>query len=691
MYRHFRQMMDNSCTVCRINHPYNSEGLCTGGVKRSANSPTLGVVAVCKEHRKQTAYCGVCLREAPRGELEEDYSQGGLVGCAENEDDETWPGVETTCRSCRNEAFWRRVSIRPEWRDAIDSQKWPSLDWETKQSVESFVDMGEGSIRDVLQVGEEKHWLRTYTKLGDMLQQALAASRYASRAEAGEAYGTDEELSDDDLEDPEMLSLTEDAGGIRELALNDWARNRILDGHWISPADEWYNHTNHGRVRLALARHPCPWNRCAIYEGALEDGQGDAAQELEHPRPKTHLAPHPPSYGLCEQTYRAFQRQMREILLPPLRNIVRKIVIECAAEGTDPAIRTVRMTTEDVVRELRDESTWYNGIDWLERRTNARLEEERRRAKDEDDSSSSSHSGGSHTTSPVLSTTTLQTTPSPPPSVKDDELAVSSPLAGVPPPMSPVMKMKAPELLRPIPYVPVTTEHMPHYSVEAFTFAWREACAPLYQCQCSICERAMMNVNGAAVPTQAQLAAAQVQQPPKQLPVEIQIQEAPVAAEEEEDDFDESEFEGESERGDDAFISIPESPAPTPAYQVTSRKRPSSDLDAESDALSLSTDADQYERSERSRSPPKRVRREGSCEHVFSPSATAIPPPSSSPIRQRKRSSEELDDEGTVLTPSSGKRIRADFVKRCPRLDSPQATPTATREKTALVVETQSN
>lgn len=355
--------------------------------------------------------------------------------------------------------------MRPEWRAAVDSRRWSLVDWETRQSVESFIDMGEGTIREVLQVAEEKYWLRTYTKMGDMLQQAIAASRYAARAEAGEAYGSDEELSEDDLEDPEMLSLTEDAGGIRELALNDWARNRILDGHWISPADEWYNHTNNGRPRLAAAQHPCPWNRHSIYEGALDDGQGDEAQELEHPRPKTHTIPHAPSYSLCEQTYRAFQRQMREILLPPMRNIVRKLVMECAADGTDPAIKAVRMSNEDVLRELRDEWTWYNGIDWVERRANARLEEERRRAKDEDDSSSSSRSDGSHTTSPVLSTTTLQTTPSPPPSGKEDELVISSPLVGAPSPISPILKV--PELLRPIPYVPVTAVHMPSYSSEA--------------------------------------------------------------------------------------------------------------------------------------------------------------------------------------------------------------------------------
>ncbi|RDX43719.1 hypothetical protein OH76DRAFT_1487641 [Lentinus brumalis] len=701
MYRHYRSMLDVSCAVCRVNYPYHAEGLCAGSAKRTVNTPTLGVISLCKEHRKTAAFCGVCLREAPRTEFEDDYSQGPGLACAENEDEETWPGVDATCRACRSEVFWRRVNLRREWQEAVDGRRWATVDWETKQSVESFIDMGEGSIRDVLQIAEDKHWLRKFTKLGDMLQQALAASRYASRAEAGEAYASDEELSDEDMDDPEMLGLTEDAGGIKELALNDWARNRILDGHWITPADEYFGYTNQGRPRLAPAVHPCPWNRRSVYEGALDDGQGDEAQELQHPRPKT-LVPHPPSFGLCEQTYRVFQRQLREILLPPMRNLVRKLVMESAADGTDPAIRAVRMTLEDVLCELRDESTWYNGIDWLERRANTRLEAERRHAKDDDSSSSSSSSSsrsdGSHTTSPVLSTTTLQTTPSPPPSGKDDEIPVSSPLVGAPGPTSPVMK--APELLRPIPYVPITTKHLPQHSVEALVTVWREACAPLYQCQCSICERAMLNANMASgtVPTQAQLAVPQVQPQPQVPQVQIKIQEAPIRIDdgevEEDDDLDESEEEsedGESERGDDTPISIPESPAP--AFQVTPRKRPSSDLDAEaeSDAFSFSTsttdaDADQSERSERSRTPPKRMRREGSFDQSqASPVATA-PPPSSSPLRQRKRSSEELEDDSGV-SPIAGKRPRAEAFDRPPpsTLASTHATPVASPGKTAVV------
>ncbi|PIL32918.1 hypothetical protein GSI_05036 [Ganoderma sinense ZZ0214-1] len=383
-----------------------------------------------------------------------------------------------------------------------------------------------------------------------------------------------------------------------------------------------------------------------------------------------------------------------------MRNLVRKFVMEATFDGSDAAMRAHNTTIEEIVNELRDESVWYNGVDWFEVRQNrlALEEEERRRIheqekeRDEDDSSSSSRSGGSHTTSPVLSTTTLQTTPSPPPVNKDDDAAaVVSPISGVPP-AAPLHfshlhspSLRPSELLRPIPYVPIMTEHMPHYSREALSVVWKEACAPLWQCQCSICERAMMNANMAAsetVPTQAQLAVQGQQQPPstQQQPLgEIRIQEAPSQPlAEEEDDLDESEDESdsldcESERGEVDEVSF--AVAPIPAYHPTSRKRPSSDLepDAESDSFSLTT-TDPSDLSDRSRTPPKRMKREGSYDHsaslplspsVASTTSASVPPPSSSPLsqRQRKRSSEELEVEES---PISGKRMRGEGEPRTP-------------------------
>lgn len=201
----------------------------------------------------------------------------------------------------------------------------------------------------------------------------------------------------------------------------------------------------------------------------------------------------------------------------------------------------------------------------------------------------------------------------------------------------------------------------------------------------------MLNANVSpteTVPTQAQLAAqAQQQQPPPSNPqrpfAEIHIQEAPAQRqeeEEEEEDLDESEDESdsldcESERGEVDEVSF--AVAPVPAYHPPSRKRPSSDLepDTESDSFSLTTTTDPSDRSDHSRTPPKRMKREGSYDHSaslpLSPSVTSttsasVPPPSSSPLsqRQRKRSSEEL--EGDDQPPVSGKRMRGNEESRTP-------------------------
>ncbi|KAI0785881.1 hypothetical protein C8Q75DRAFT_315072 [Abortiporus biennis] len=478
-FRHFRNLLGCSCVVCRINHPYSNQGL--AAAKRTVHTPYLGLINTCKDHRKNT-FCGACLKESPHHEQDPEYHAVCIV---ENEDEETWPGVEATCRYCRQEWLWKRCDRTVMDREAIGGPRFKVDDWEVRQSIEAFIELGEGTVTDVIVLAREKNWLRKCTKLPELLSQALAASRFSTRAEAGDAtYGTGEEELSDEEEDAELLSLTEDAGGVRDISILDWARNRILDGHWISPADMWYGHYIPGKPWIVPARHPCPWNRGATYSGALEDGETAAeanGEELEHPRPKTVKMEVPPSYQLCEQTYRAFQKTMRDILLPAMTNIVRRIVIESSADGVDPTMRASKMTLEDVAEELRDEAVWFNGIDWLERRANkAREDQEKehsraRNVSEEDDSSSSSRSDGSHTTSPVLSTTTLQTTPSPPPSgdtsSKDDEsISVGSPMAVsvpvIPIPVSPVLK--SPQLLHPIPYIPVTVSHLPFYSAEAF-------------------------------------------------------------------------------------------------------------------------------------------------------------------------------------------------------------------------------
>jgi hypothetical protein len=474
-YRHFRNIINCTCYVCRINHSYTTAGL-GQAVKRAITTPFLPIVPVCKEHRKHT-FCGVCLREAPSLESENDHN---AVCCAENEDAETWPDVDATCRSCRQEWLWQRVACNPHDREAVGGRKWESPDWETRQIIDAFIETGDGTINEVIQLARDKHWFRKFTKLPDMLSQAVAASRYANREESGFGYGSSEDGSvleeEDDEDDYELMGLTEDASNVRGLAISDWARNRILDGHWYSPADQYFGFTVNSLPTVVRAEHPCPWTRDSAALDAEVDGESDRELEFRHPTPMTICGEIPPSFTLCEQSYNAYQRQMQKILLPAMKNVVRKLIIECTADGIDPTLRASRMAVEDVASELRDEGVWYNGIDWLERRRNGRTNVEARgrpsskkEPKDDgDNSSSSSKSDDSHTTSPVLSTSTLQTTPSPPPSEAkgEKETLPAPPPPSVPIPVSPVLA--SPVLIHPIPFIPVTMNHLPKYSIESF-------------------------------------------------------------------------------------------------------------------------------------------------------------------------------------------------------------------------------
>jgi hypothetical protein len=447
-YRRWMRIATSSCAVCRINNPQSPMGLMNADLdNKPALTTHLGDVPLCRHHHEApiTAYCTVCLSTNERW------------GIFENDDTEPWAPQTAlaTCRNCRHEAIWSKV--KDDWMAraalGIEDGLWTEdgVDWETLQAIEAFLDVGEGTVRDVICIGLEKYWLRKNTRMTDMLSQAIAASRYAQAA--NDDPDEDEEY---DYDNAELLGMTEESGGVRELAMGDWARTRIMDGLWLSPADTWYKYSVPGQPTTPRAVHPCPW------------AMDDADPEAEHPAKAVVSMAIPPTFGLCEQVLQAHVRQLRIILMPPMRNLVRKIVIESSAERVDPAIRASKMDMETILRYLREEEgIWYNGVDWLERKANdehrRRLEEER----SDELSIRSSKSDGSHsgsTTSPVLSTSTLRTTPSPSPT---NEKVDTTQVPQVPIPVSPVLKV--PELLHNIPYVPITSAGFPQYTMQAFT------------------------------------------------------------------------------------------------------------------------------------------------------------------------------------------------------------------------------
>ncbi|KAK7001191.1 hypothetical protein R3P38DRAFT_3050266 [Favolaschia claudopus] len=389
----------------------------------------------------------------------------------------------------------------------VDMPGYFSPQEDMKVLVSAYVECGEGTIERVLGAAKERGWLRANTRWGDLRKQALASRKlgdadasafddtahtknersagfregaltsrmarssvdairdvpyandaaactaYASTTIPDECYDEDSSESDDDPlgnEEDESLDMA-----VKEMALTDWARARVLDGAWAAPAD--VHHRMKDGVRLADADpyvpavHPVHWSVCsdpsapccapsAATEGSVRAigtvGWIDAASQC-HPGPPTQP---PPTQCLAEKANNAFVKQMRSILLPVFSNVVRRLVIDYAIDPVEvqaslltgaanssnppqhitqvqgrkplpPAICAARMTIAEVVQQLREEvGLWFDG----------------------------------------------------------------------------------PQLLREIPHVPQSIDHLSQNSKEVLIIIWREACTPLYQCRCSICERATL-------------------------------------------------------------------------------------------------------------------------------------------------------------------------------------------------------
>ena len=79
------------------------------------------------------------------------------------------------------------------------------------------------------------------------------------------------------------------------------------------------------------------------------------------------------SFTLCEEAYRVYQKEIHTVLLPGMKNLVRRIILECAlvtqcsdsSVVVDPAVMASKMSLEDIVRELREcEGIWWDSWDW---------------------------------------------------------------------------------------------------------------------------------------------------------------------------------------------------------------------------------------------------------------------------------------------------------------------------------------
>jgi hypothetical protein len=416
--------------------------------RREVWVPALDRILVCKPHRR-ASFCGVCLRDAvsvdPRL-LNDDVPDIGLY---QNEDFRAFPYIQTTCRRCRAAELWRVMSACQADREAVGggpTHDWTAADLETRQAIELYIDTAEGTLADVVAIAREKYWLLKYTRIADFLDEAVAAHRLSERMDNPDVYGAarhiEDEVADDlDAEDFEDLMMPEHLAQARELAIHDWARTRVLDGHWITPADDWHDI----KGQHTRSEHPAPWTL------AFEDASGAVDQ---HPSTSIARVPRAPTYTLADNLHRVFVHVLRKALAPALFNIVKRISLT----APDPALYAARMEVYDVLHELRQPYAWSKTLDV---HSLPPLPPPRRHVyKDKDDASSTgSHGSEAETTSPVLTASTLQTTPSPPPHKIEATDPLDEPPSPAesdgPPPPDPT------NMVHPIPYMPVSLARMP--------------------------------------------------------------------------------------------------------------------------------------------------------------------------------------------------------------------------------------
>ncbi|KZV69781.1 hypothetical protein PENSPDRAFT_652058 [Peniophora sp. CONT] len=585
-YKYFKRAYLLSCAVCRINRPHGLTGIdLPTAARRQGWCTALGALPLCRDHRRAT-FCGVCLREpAPWPAPRNDQLALCLYG---NDDARTFPHAAMTCRSCRHQALARALSSSGVSRHAIN-------DPESRQAFDWFVDAGEGTVEEVIRTMREKQWLLEHSRVKEFVSEAVASARYLERLEdAGQTGGMEEEEEDDELDDDAIEELAQPEHFIqaRDMAATDWARTRILDGHWVSPGDDYYG----VQCNVDRAEHPAPWtlgtaNSSSPVLPASEDGF--------HPSHTSVTARRAPTYRLAQQLYTNFTAQMAVIIGPALHNVAKRLLMG----ASDPAAVAARMTMHDVLRELQQPYAWSKELEagccpplvLPPRRTVAAT------TGTSPSASSSVESAETDATSPVLSTTTLQTTPSPPPKSDDIDMAKSDDLdiehegdttlkesdieldaeaeheqaereekakTGVPPPA-------LDNMLRAIPYVPRTLVGIPDNSVAIIASLWRDASAPLYTCMCSICLRARGAHFGHTQPQGVQQGQREVTVPSQPL-VQVRL---PTAEEEEEEDmddewgedFDESdklEYSDEGEYGEEMDVEPGVQLAAAPVYRL---------------------------------------------------------------------------------------------------------------------------
>ncbi|KAK0207522.1 hypothetical protein IW262DRAFT_536259 [Armillaria fumosa] len=96
-----------------------------------------------------------------------------------NEDPETWPGIDATCKQCRRDGLFRRAYARIEDQEALGMLGSKDIDDEARAAVEDFLTFADGSVRRTLETVQDRLWLKQARMR--QFRSLVAANRYETR------------------------------------------------------------------------------------------------------------------------------------------------------------------------------------------------------------------------------------------------------------------------------------------------------------------------------------------------------------------------------------------------------------------------------------------------------------------------------------------------------------------------------
>ncbi|CAE6418231.1 unnamed protein product [Rhizoctonia solani] len=446
----FRRIIRATCLVCAVSCP--NDRVYRHLMARGPQSLTYpvpssmwGIIPACTVHRP-LSFCGRCLRSEPAslGLVHYTAPHLALAPLAANERDPEFvrcldlrtssgAGVRAVCGACRDERIrtelvrGRGANMAPwmgsgfwDW-DYDGADVW-SVPWdgglsrrdadrllrseEVEGVVTQYVEYGDWTVREAIEEMEERVWMRWWTKANEMEGLVRATAKLQRMEErAAEPLDTDDESDEED----DLLSLS-DEFGLRDMIFQDWARNRILEGIWLSPHMDINQYhaqasTNpefrHMPSRWA-PRHPfgrvqrTPPTLPRVFNWTIPVAARDARDPHDQRRTYTrapanfYLSNPPPPSRIAYSLARAWEQTMRLIVGPAITNIVSRIMKECKvaeeviqagidglakreavyvqcvlAHGEpDPCKAVSRINADRLVELLRGPEPWVEGGGW---------------------------------------------------------------------------------------------------------------------------------------------------------------------------------------------------------------------------------------------------------------------------------------------------------------------------------------